>query len=130
MSTEDNKAASNRIVEAMTARDFAALKELMAPNVYEEFAKGFGEMLAAFPDYQGMNIDTIAEGDKVVQRWTASGTHHGSFMGIPPTGKQVTFNGISIDQYADGKLINSWIEMDMLGVLQQLGVVPTLGQAS
>jgi steroid delta-isomerase-like uncharacterized protein len=130
MSTEEIKAISHRFVEAMNAHDFATLKELTAPHLYEEFAKGFGEMLAAFPDYQGRHIDTIAEGDKVVQRWTASGTHHGSFMGIPPTGKQVTFNGISIDQYADGKLINSWIEMDMLGVLQQLGVVPTLGQAS
>jgi predicted ester cyclase len=127
MSTEDNKAASQRIGEAINARDFDALKQLMSPTMYEEFSQGFREVLAAFPDYMGKNIDTIAEGDKVVQRWTAVGTHQGSFMGIAPTGKQVTFSGMSIDQYANGKLIKYWIEMDMLGVLQQLGAVSAPG---
>jgi predicted ester cyclase len=124
MSTQDNKAISHRILEAMNARDFASLKALMVPTLYEEFAKGFREVLAAFPDYQGKNIDTIAEGDKVVQRWAASGTHQGPFMGLAPTGKQVTFTGISIDQYAEGKLIHLWIEMNMVAVLQQLGTLP------
>jgi predicted ester cyclase len=130
MSTEENKAISHRILEVMNARDFATLKELMAPTVYEEFGTAFRELLAAFPDLEGKNIDTIAEGDKVVQRFAASGTHQGPFMGLAPTGKQVTLTGISIDQYADGKLINSWVEMNMVGVLQQLGVLPALAPSS
>jgi predicted ester cyclase len=130
MSTQDNKAISQRIVEAMNARDFASLKALMVPTLYEEFTKGFREVLAAFPDYQGKNIDTIAEGDKVVQRWAASGTQQGPFMGIAPTGKRVTFTGISIDQYAEGKLIHLWVEMNMVGVLQQLGALPALAPSS
>jgi predicted ester cyclase len=130
MSTEDNKAASHCIGEAINAHDYAALKELMSPTMYEEFSQGFREALAAFPDYMGKNIDMFAEGDKVAVRWTAVGTHQGSFMGIAPTGKQVTFSGMSIDQYADGKLIEYWIEMDMLGVLQQLGVGPAPLKAS
>lgn len=94
----------------------------MSPTMYQEAERPLKELRAAFPDYHGTDIDTIAEGDKVAQRWTYYGTHQGTFMGIVPTGKQVTFNGMSIDQYADGKLVNSWVEMDMLGVLQQLGV--------
>ena len=130
MSTEDNKAISQRIAEAIGAGDFATLKELMAPNVYQEFEQSLRELRAAFPDYHGTNIDTIAEGDKVAQRWTYYGTHQGPFMGIAPTGKQVTFNGMSIDQYADGKMVNLWVQVDMLGVLQQLGAAPPLDPSS
>lgn len=122
MSIEENKAISNRILEAMGAGDFNTLKKLMSPTMYEDFSKSFSEIRAAFPDYHGTNIDTIAEGDKVAQRFLCYGTHQGPFMGIAPTGKQVTIRGMSFDQYADGKLINTWVEVDMVGILQQLGV--------
>ena len=69
--------------------------------------------------------DLIAEGDKVVTRFTARGTHKGDLMGIAPTGKQGTVTGISISRIVNGKVVEDWTEEDMLGMMQQLGVVPT-----
>jgi predicted ester cyclase len=70
----------------------------------------------------------IAEGDKVVQRWTFRGTHQGEFMGIPATGVQVILSAIEIFRLADGKIAEQWVEADNLGSLQQLGVIPALGE--
>ena len=85
----------------------------------------------AFPDYHLAVEDEIAEGDKVVIRWTGRGTHTGEFMGIAPTGKQVTFSGISIYRLANCKVIEAWSNSDILGVMQQLGLVqpPQLGKS-
>jgi len=66
----------------------------------------------------------VAEGDKVVARWTSFGTHNGDFMGISPTGKQVTTSGITIFRLQDGKIVEEWSESDMLGMLQQVGALP------
>lgn len=85
---------------------------------------------SAFPDMHITIEDQIAEGDKVVSRWTARGTHQGELMGIPPTGKQATVTGINIERFANGKFVEEWSNFDALGLLQQLGVVTTLGQAS
>ena len=65
----------------------------------------------------------VAEGDKDAVRWTGRGTHKGDLMGIAPTGKQLTITGISILRIASGKIIEEWGEMDMLGALQQLGIM-------
>jgi steroid delta-isomerase-like uncharacterized protein len=83
----------------------------------------------AFPDARYTINDQIAEGDKVVTRWTATGTHKGQLMGIAPTNKRVTVTGISIGRYQDGKVVEWWSSYDMLGLLQQLGVVPALAPA-
>jgi len=72
----------------------------------------------------------IAEGDKVVVRSTFRGTHKGDLMGIPPTGKQVTMPLILIYRIADDKIVEHWMQADALGLLQQLGVIPPMGQAS
>jgi predicted ester cyclase len=78
----------------------------------------------AFPDYACTVDDQIAEGDKVVTRWTVRGTQQGELMGIPPTGKQVTLPGVVIDRIAaNGQLVETWLQADVLGMLQQLGVV-------
>jgi predicted ester cyclase len=74
--------------------------------------------------------DMIAEGDKVVVRSTFRGTHKGDLMGIPPTGKQVTMPLILIYRIADDKIVEHWMQADALGLLQQLGVIPPMGQAS
>ncbi len=66
----------------------------------------------------------LAEGDKVVSRWTAHGTHQGALMGIAATGKHVTVTGITIDRIARDQVVESWTIFDALGMLQQLGVVP------
>jgi len=66
--------------------------------------------------------------DKVVHRFTLRGTHSGSFMGIPPTGRVVTTSGIVIDRLADGKVVESWVSLDALNLMRQLGAAPTLGR--
>lgn len=68
--------------------------------------------------------DMIAEGDKVVYRWQLKGTHTGVFMGVPPTGNRVAMTGIDIIRLADGKIVESWVNADAFGLLQQLGVLP------
>lgn len=83
----------------------------------------------AFPDTEFEISDLILEGNKVAARITASGTHKGALMGIPPTGKRVSVAGISITHFRDGKQIESWVSYDQLGMLQQLGAVPSMAPA-
>ena len=66
----------------------------------------------------------VVQGDKVVNRWTGTATHTGNFFGIPPTGKQVTVEGITIHQIADGRIVADWSQSDQLSLMQQLGVAP------
>jgi predicted ester cyclase len=68
--------------------------------------------------------DQIAEGDKVVSRMTSKATHMGEFQGIPPTGKRIAVTGIWIDRVVDDQIVERWGQVDMLGVMQQLGVMP------
>jgi steroid delta-isomerase-like uncharacterized protein len=79
---------------------------------------------AAFPDAHWIVVDQIAERDKVVTRWTFTGTHRGTFMGTAPTEKRLVFSGISIDRMVDGRIVEECEEWDTLGMMQQLGVVP------
>jgi len=83
---------------------------------------------AAFPDKRYTIHDMIAEGDKVVSRWTLRATHKGEFMGIPATNKQVAFTGVYIMRMADGSNVEWWLEADFLSLMQQLGAIPTPGQ--
>jgi predicted ester cyclase len=76
---------------------------------------------AGFPELQQTLDDQIAEGDKVVNRWTARGTHRGAYMGFAPTGKSLTFTGITIFSFAQGKIVEQWVEQDMMGFMRQLG---------
>jgi predicted ester cyclase len=85
---------------------------------------------AAFPDIHETIEDMLAEGDRVVTRSTWRGTHQGAFLGIAPTGKQVSVTGIDISRVASGKFVEHWQAADNLGLLQQLGVIPVPGQAS
>jgi len=80
----------------------------------------------ALPDFHGTLNDIIAEGDKVVTRWTATGTHQGELMGVPPTGKQVVFTGMTVLRLADGKIVEAWWSYDALGLMQQLGAIPPM----
>jgi steroid delta-isomerase-like uncharacterized protein len=83
------------------------------------------EYRAAFSDLQVTAEDFVTEGDKVVHRFTLRGTHTGPFMGVPPSGRVVTVSGIGIDRFADGKVAESWISLDALSLLRQLGAAPT-----
>jgi steroid delta-isomerase-like uncharacterized protein len=119
MSTEENKAVLRRYVEEWNKRNLAAL-EIFAPDYVFHGAvpPGVSPDLAsmkqwrlalwtAFPDMQATVENLIAEGDKVASRWTLRGTHQGEFMGMPPTGKQVSWTGIVIDRIKDGKFVKA-----------------------
>jgi steroid delta-isomerase-like uncharacterized protein len=84
--------------------------------------------VAAFPDLRITIEDTVAEKDKFVASWTLSGTHKGEIMGIRPTNRKVSVEGITIHYLANGKIIDSSISWDALGLLRQLGVSPILVQ--
>src|ERR1043165_4659769 len=133
MSVEENKALVRRFFDAFGRNDFAGLEAVTSQDVVYHTAppglsagiEGYRELMAmyvsAFPDIQITVDDMVAEGDKVVTRFTARGTHRGEFMGIAPTGSQVTVGGISIIRVAGNKVIDEWEQLDMLGGLQQLG---------
>ena len=78
----------------------------------------------ALPDMQVRLEDMLAEGDKIACRWTATATHKGEFMGMPPTNKQLTITGVHIDRIAGGKIVETWNYSDMMGLMQQLGMKP------
>ncbi len=82
----------------------------------------------AFPDLQLTIEDIIAEGQTVMARWSCRGTHKGDLSGIAPTGKQVTISGVSIARFTGGKMVEGWVNWDVLGLMQQLGVVPELAK--
>jgi steroid delta-isomerase-like uncharacterized protein len=141
MSTEEHKALVRRFDEEVwNGRNLSRVDELFADNHIFRAAgsppldrEGHRQMIAhfqdAFPDGRNTSEELLAEGDKVVQRWTFRGTHQGAFQGIPPTGRPVTLTGISIWRVDGGTIVESWHELDTLGLMQQLGVIPTPGQA-
>jgi steroid delta-isomerase-like uncharacterized protein len=138
---EANKAILRRVMEEVLNQKNLSLADQfyatdyvfhLPPNPEIRGRENFKQMLdmycAAFPDYYLAIEEMFAEGDKVVTRYTFTGTQKGEFMGIPPTLKQVTFTGIDIHRLASGKIVEDWGNMDLLGMMQQLGVVPSPGQ--
>jgi predicted ester cyclase len=123
LSTEETKAVSNQVAEAISRGDLDALDELMVPDIAREFKEGVAEVRRAFPDYHGTNEIQIAEGDMVANRFVFYGTHRGEFMGIGATGREVRFTGLLIDRVVDGKIVENWIEGDLEDLLQQIGAV-------
>ena len=83
---------------------------------------------AAFPDMHITTDDLLAEGNKVVKVWTVNCTSKGEFMGIPPTGNPLVIEGMEVFRIDDGKIAEIWVSMDNLGMLQQLGVIPPMGE--
>lgn len=132
--SEENKAIARRSWEAVTQGDLDAQMEVYAADcVIHEPDEGLRQFVAmflsAFPDMQIAVEDEIAEGDKVVTRWRARGTHRGELMGIPPTDNQVSITGITIHHIENGKVAEEWEMPDNLGMMQQLGVIPPPEQA-
>jgi predicted ester cyclase len=138
MSIEENKAVVRRFFEELLSTDnFAVADEILAPGFrfyfagspdpmdlehYKEFLRG---RRAAFPDRRFVVEDMIAEGDKVSARFTMRGTHKGELQGIAPSGKEVAMTGIDMIRLAEGKMVEDRVEVDQLGMLQQLGVIRT-----
>ncbi len=142
MSLEENKALVRRFLRAQAEGDLAALEEMMAPDFVdrstlpgqesdrEGYLRGVVEEDATFSIISFTIEDQIAEGDKVVTRWTMRGTHRAEFMGIPATGKRISVTGISLDHMVDGQIkagVDAW---DALSLRQQLGVIPAADQPS
>ena len=136
MSVEENKALVRRWIEAINKKNVAVFDEIFTAN-YVAHTPGAEEndpesikqlmtgLFTAFPDLHLTVEDFIAEGDKVVHRLTVQGTHKGDLMGIPPTGKQFTIMLINITRNAKNKFAESWTIADLLGMMQQLGIIPS-----
>jgi len=138
MAAEQNKALIVRFVEELFNRgNMGIVGEIFAPDFIEreqlppgipngrEGVKVLTTMLrSAFPDFKATIDDILAEGDKVVIRMTWSGTQKGEFMGVPATGKRVSFGVIDIIRIANGKLVEHWGQMDSMSLMQQLGAIP------
>ena len=138
MTPEDNKAFISRFVEEIlnnknleaiaefVVEDFIELDPLPGQQQGREGLKQvIGMMVTAFPDMHWSIHEQIAEGEKVVSRFTWNGTHQGEFFGVPATGKSVAVKGVVIDRVVAGKLQDSRILMDTMGMMQQLGVIPS-----
>ena len=136
--SEHNKALDRRwFEEVWNQGNAASYEELASPDLvvhnpppgirpdFEGIKQAISIHRTGFPDLHFTIEDQLAEENKVVSRWTLNwGTHKGEWVGIPPTGKQVTITGVSIQRYAGGKVVEVWLEMDMLSMMQQPGVVP------
>ncbi len=142
ISTEENKSIVRRFVDEVQSKgDIDAIDELCSPEFVNHSAppgvpsncEGVKQVTAmfrqAFPDSYFTVEDMVAEGDKVATRKTFHGTHQGEFMGIPPTGQQVSTGLIDVVRIVDGKVVEHWSMGDNLGMMQQLGVIPTPEQS-
>jgi steroid delta-isomerase-like uncharacterized protein len=141
MSAEENKALVERFVEEFwNEGNMSAADELMAIDaeihmpsgevVDLDGLKGFAATWrGSFPDWHSTFEELIAEGDKVAERWTGRGTHRGELQGIPPTGKRVEAPGSVFYRIVGGKIVEFRGQLDMMSLMQQLGVIPSPQQA-
>jgi predicted ester cyclase len=140
MSIEQNKALSSRYISEMHNQKNPALAdEVFAGDAVIHLAgtsvsrEGYKQLtikfFAAFPDLHVTVEDQIAEGDRVATRWTTRGTETGTLDGIGPTNKPATVTGICIDRIAAGQIVETWMNYDEMGLLEQLGVIPPRGPA-
>jgi steroid delta-isomerase-like uncharacterized protein len=133
MTIQENKNIARRFIQIWGQGDLDIIDELIAPNFCwqypvspeairgkEKFRQVMEGFRSAFPDSEIHIDDEIAEGDKVVIRWTFSGTHKGSILGIPGTDKKVKWTGITVYRIADGKVLDESGEEDLLGFFRQV----------
>ena len=139
MSTEENKAIVHQFFEEGPSKGNLSIADtLLSPDFSihgplpaSPGIKGIHEVITtcreAFEHLSVTIEDMVAEGDKVVARFTARGVHKGSFMDLPATGKPITLTGIEIFRIEDGKIIEIWAEANLFGLMQQLGIIPAPG---
>ena len=140
MSAEDLKAHGRRFFEEWNKGKealMAALEESCATDIVyyppsgeeirglENVEQYLSGLFNAFPDNYMTIDDVVVEGDKIATRWTWTGTHKGEWRGVPPTNKKLMGWGIIIDRVVGGKVVELWERFDTLGLMQQLGVIPT-----
>jgi predicted ester cyclase len=131
VSVEENKAVVRREQEELWNHtgNLDAAEEIFAPDYVEAAKQEAADFRRGFPDVRSTIEDLVAEGDKVAARWMARATHQGEYMGIPPTGKEVEFTGISVYRIEGGKIAESWTVEDEFGLMRQIGAVPEPGQS-
>ena len=139
--TASNKARFKRIEDAINTGDVEVIAKVIddlvspdvlihmplpveAPQAHEAFRQLWAMLLRGLPDLHLTIEDLIAEGDKVVMRASVTGTHRGQYMGVPPTGKSITYNEIFIWRFAGGRITEMWGVVDIFAQLKQLGVIP------
>jgi steroid delta-isomerase-like uncharacterized protein len=144
VSAEANKAVIQRLFdEVFNHGNLEVVDEIVAENVLghdatspepkhgcESVKQVVTLFQTAFPDARYLLFDLIGEDDRVVARWGLRGMRRGTFMGVPPTEKPVSVNGIIIYRLQDQKIVEYWGNFDTLGLMQQLGIVPAFEQAS
>lgn len=140
MTAEENKAIVRRFIKAFETNDQATIKEVLAPDYMahgagapgpldrETVAQRISIFTAAISDLRVTIEDQIVEGDKIASRFAWRGTHTGDFFGLAPTGKPVVVSAVSIERIKDGKIVERWFSQDDLGLMQQLGAIPTPGE--
>jgi predicted SnoaL-like aldol condensation-catalyzing enzyme len=140
MSTEQNKATARRwFTDIIAQGQLEVADEIFAANhiIHDPHAPPSGwpngpeglKLVASvfgggFRDWQIAIEDQLAEGDRVASRWVASAINTGSVMGVPPSGKIVRVTGVNVARFAEGKIVESWFNFDMLTLLQQIGAIP------
>jgi predicted ester cyclase len=131
MSAQENKAVVRREQEELWNHtgNLDAAEELFAAGQAEAAKQEAADFRRGFPDVISTIEDLIAEGDKVVARWRSQATHRGEYMGIPPTGKEVQFTGISVYRIEEDKIAESWNSEDQFGLMRQIGAIPEPGQS-
>ena len=138
--SEHNKAIVRRLfAELWNNGKLSVADEILTPNYehHDSSTPDFGHgpesekkratlYRTAFPDLHLTIEDVISEGETVMTRWSCRGTHKGDLNGIAPTGKQFTISGMTVARVSNGKIAESYVNWDALGLMQQLGVVPQL----
>ena len=121
---EDTSIADELVAVDYVIHDREFAQQLRGPELYRALADGTREV---FPDMSFVIEDTVAAGDEVALRWTMTGTHQGSMMGEEPTGRTVELKAVEINRFEDGKLAETWTQSDMLGLMEQVGALPSGG---
>ncbi len=133
MSQQTNLETQEKFGAAVNSGELVEIKHLMSPDVIdhdpapnqeqgpEGFIAFFTEFREGFPDLQIDVEKMVADEDNISIAYTVTGTHRGFFMGIPPTGREITARGVQIARFVDGKIVERWGSSDQLGILQQLG---------
>jgi steroid delta-isomerase-like uncharacterized protein len=136
MTKNDLKSIYQQFADAVNRRDLDALDQIFDPDLINHgadpdeprgayhFKQVFRNFIAACPDLQVTIEDSITKDDKLVVRWTDTGTHTGApLLGVPATGKQIILTGIEILRIRDGKIVERWAENDMRYLMETLGLI-------
>ena len=135
--SDENKRVSRAFTEYFSTGSAALADEVLDPDVVFHGPAGIGELNGldavkgmvtgfreGFPDERSTVVDQVAEGDKVVTRWRARGTHDGEFNGLAATNREFDISGVTIERIAAGKIVEVWATWDGLALMHQLGAIP------